>query len=203
MKNKKVLLLVDPLNDFADKNGSLYVPGGENIIPEINKLMVDIDFDKIVLIQDWHPSNHKSFASNNDAELFSVQDLNGIDQVMWPEHCVQDTWGSEPHPDLDIKWDHIVRKGKNTEVDSYSAFYENDGKTKTDIFELFRNLKIRRTDDIYIVGLATDYCVKYTAVDAKKFHDNVYLVENAIAGINEDDVRSSIDVMFNVGVQLK
>jgi len=202
MKHKNILLLVDPLNDFADKKGSLYVPDGEKIIPFINELMNDEKFDKIILIQDWHPENHKSFASNNNAELFSIKEVNGIEQVMWPKHCVQNTWGAEPHTDLNIKWDHIVRKGKNLEIDSYSAFYENDGLTKTDIFELFRNLKIRSSDDIYIVGLATEYCVKYTAIDAKKNHDNVYLFEKGIAGINATDVKSAISEMKNNNIKL-
>lgn len=200
MNNKKILLLVDPLNDFADKSGSLYVPNGEKIIPEINKITNENKFDIIILIQDWHPENHKSFAINNNEPLFSKIDLNGIEQVMWPVHCVQNTWGSEPHKDLINNWDHIVKKGTNINVDSYSAFFENDSLTKTDIFEILRNIK--KTDEIYIVGLATEYCVKYTALDAIKFHDNVYIFQKAIAGINDSDVTEAINEMINKGINL-
>ena len=198
---KNILLLVDPINDFADKKGSLYVPNGEKIIPTLNKIM-DENWDEIILIQDWHPANHKSFASNNDgAELFSVKEVNGIQQVMWIDHCVQNTWGSEPHPDLDVKWNHIVQKGLNPELDSYSAFYENDGKTETGILALFSIIGVNENDNIYLTGLATDYCVKYTALDAKKHFKNVILIEDAIEGIDSDGIKKSLDEMFNAGVQ--
>lgn len=203
MKIKKILLLVDPLNDFADPNGTLYVPGGENIIPILNNLMEKNKWDEIILIQDWHPRTHKSFASNNDgAELFSVRELNGISQVMWPDHSIQNSWGSEPHPDLDKKWTHIVQKGMNPELDSYSAFYENDGVTKTGIFNLFDIIGVNKEDTIYITGLATDYCVKYTAIDAKKHFDNVILVKDAIKGINPDDIKTSLKEMKEQGIKI-
>jgi len=200
--NKNILLLVDPLNDFADSKGTLYVPGGEGIIPTLNKLMSDIKWDEIILIQDWHPSNHKSFASNNEgAELFSMIDLNGISQVMWTDHGIQNSWGSEPHPDLDKKWTQVVQKGMNTELDSYSAFYENDGKTKTEIFDLFEKLGIDSENDVlYITGLATDYCVKYTALDAKKHFNSVIIIEDAIAGIDPVGVKNSLNEMFDFGI---
>ena len=197
---KNILLLVDPINDFADKKGSLYVPDGEKIIPILNKLM-EKKWDEIILIQDWHPENHKSFASNNNAELFSIKEVNGIQQVMWPNHCVQNTWGSEPHSDLNKKWNHVIQKGMNPELDSYSAFYENDGKTKTKIFELFSEIGVNEEEDnLYITGLATDYCVKYTALDAKKHYKNVILIEDAIKGIDSENVKKSLDEMFIVGV---
>jgi len=198
---KNILLLVDPLNDFADKNGSLYVPGGEDIIPVINDIM-ELKWDDIILIQDWHPQEHKSFASNNEGtNLFSTIELNGIQQVMWPEHCIQNTWGSEPHKDLNKKWTFVIQKGENTDLDSYSAFYENDGVTKTGMLDLLSHIIPEGEDvSIFITGLATDYCVKYTALDAKKHFEHVILIEDAIEGINDDDVTTSLNEMFDKGI---
>lgn len=195
----KALLLVDPLNDFADSKGSLYVKGGEEIIPVINKIIND--YDVKVLIQDWHPSNHGSFASTNNEPLFSVIDLNGIPQVMWTDHCVQNTWGSEPHKDLDPNWNYGIRKGMNPSLDSYSAFYENDQKTKTGLAETLKELGVT---DVYIVGLATDYCVKFTALDSVKDGFNTFVIKDAIraVNINPTDGDQAIEEMKKSGVTI-
>ncbi len=195
---KIALLLVDPLNDFADPKGSLYVKDGEKIIPLINELQ-ERDFDVTVLIQDWHPENHGSFASTHNAPLFSVIDLNGIPQVMWADHCVQNSWGAEPHKDLNKKWDFVIQKGMNTELDSYSAFYENDNKTSTGLTEKLRNLGV---EIVYVVGLATDYCIKFTVLDAIKDGFKVILNEDAIkaVNVNPEDGKKAIIEMFNAGL---
>lgn len=195
---KIALLLVDPLNDFADPKGSLYVKDGEKIIPVINELQ-ERDFDVTVLIQDWHPENHGSFASTHNAPLFSVIDLNGIPQVMWTDHCVQNSWGAEPHKDLNKKWDFVIQKGMNPELDSYSAFYENDNKTSTGLTEKLRNLGV---EIVYVVGLATDYCIKFTVLDAIKDGFKVILNEDAIKAVNvkPEDGENAIVEMLDAGL---
>lgn len=160
---KKALIIVDVQNDFCE-GGSLAVPDSNQIIPYINLLIEDNNYDEIVLSQDWHPANHKSFASNNGKNVGDIMKLNGINQFMWPDHCVQDTFGAEFHTDLNIeKATHIVQKGLNIEIDSYSAFQDNNHFTKTDLDDF---LKFKDIQLVEIVGLAMDYCVKYTCLDA-------------------------------------
>lgn len=160
---KKALIIVDVQNDFCE-GGSLAVPESNEIIPYINLLMEENNYDEIVLSQDWHPANHKSFASNNGKKVGDIIKLNGINQFMWPDHCVQNTFGAEFHQDLNVeKATHIVQKGLNIEIDSYSAFQDNNHFTKTDLDDF---LKFKDIQLVEIVGLALDYCVKYTCLDA-------------------------------------
>ncbi len=160
---KKALIVVDVQNDFCE-GGSLAVPNSNEIIPFINLLMEENIYDEIVFSQDWHPANHKSFASNNGRKVGETILLNGGKQFMWPDHCVQNTFGAEFHPDLNIeKATHIVKKGMNVEIDSYSAFQDNNHFTKTDLDDF---LKFNEIQLVEIVGLALDYCVKYTCIDA-------------------------------------
>ena len=128
---KKALIIVDVQNDFCE-GGALAVPGANEIISYINLLMEENEYDKIVLTQDWHPANHKSFASTNGKKVGDTIILNGIPQFMWPDHCVQGTSGAEFHKDLNReKVDHIIQKGKNIDFDSYSGFQDNNHFTKT------------------------------------------------------------------------
>ena len=160
---KKALIVVDVQNDFCE-GGALAVPNANEIIPYINLLMEDATYDEIILTQDWHPANHKSFASNNDKKVGESIELNGLSQFMWPDHCVQGTFGAEFHKDLNLeKVTHIVQKGKNPEVDSYSGFQDNNQLVKTDLEDY---LKFKDIELVEIVGLALDYCVKYTCIDA-------------------------------------
>ena len=162
---KKALIVVDVQNDFCE-GGALAVPGANSIIPYINLLMEENEYDQIVLTQDFHPSDHKSFASNNGKKIGEVIELNGVKQFMWPDHCVQGTFGAEFHKDLNIsKATHIIQKGKNPEVDSYSGFQDNQGKVKTGLEDF---LKYHDIQLVEVVGLALDYCVKYTCNDAVK-----------------------------------
>lgn len=160
---KKALIIVDVQNDFCE-GGALAVPEANSIIPYINSLTQNTDYDEIILTQDWHPANHKSFASNNGKKVGETITLNGGPQFMWPDHCVQGTFGAEFHPELDrSKVTHIVQKGKNPEVDSYSGFQDNNHFVKTDLNDYLQYHDIRLVE---IVGLALDYCVKYTCLDA-------------------------------------
>ena len=160
---KKALIVVDVQNDFCE-GGALAVPEANEIIPYVNLLMEDSTYDEIILTQDWHPANHKSFASNNGRKVGEVINLNGLPQFMWPDHCVQGSFGAEFHKDLNLeKVTHIVQKGKNPEVDSYSGFQDNNQLVKTDLEDY---LKFKDIELVEIVGLALDYCVKYTCIDA-------------------------------------
>ncbi len=160
---KKALIIVDVQNDFCE-GGALEVPGANSIIPYINGLVQENEYDEIILTQDWHPSNHKSFASNNGRNVGETITLNGAPQFMWPNHCVQGSFGAEFHKDLDrSKVTHIVQKGKNPEIDSYSGFQDNNHFMKTDLNDY---LKYHDIQLVEIVGLALDYCVKFTCLDA-------------------------------------
>lgn len=160
---KKALLVVDVQNDFCE-GGSLAVPGASEIIPFINTLMEKGNYNEIILTQDWHPANHKSFASNNNRNVGETIVMNAIPQFMWPDHCVQGTYGAEFHKDLDVsKATKIIQKGINPEIDSYSAFQDNNHFVKTGLEDY---LKYHDIQIVEIVGLALDYCVKYTCLDA-------------------------------------
>lgn len=162
---KKALIVVDVQNDFC-KGGALAVPKANEIIPYVNLLMEDSTYDEIILTQDWHPANHKSFASNNGKKVGESIELNGYSQFMWPDHCVQGSFGAEFHKDLNIeKVTHIVQKGKNSEVDSYSGFQDNNQLVKTDLEDY---LRFKDIELVEIVGLALDYCVKFTCIDAAR-----------------------------------
>lgn len=196
----KALIVVDVQNDFC-KGGSLEVPGSNDIIPLVNKLTKSDKFDLVILTKDWHPANHKSFASQHEGKNpFDMIDLNGIEQVLWPDHCVSDKEGSDFHDDLDLDIPnlYIFKKGMNPEVDSYSGFYENDHKTSTGLSEFLKEKGITET---YVVGLAADFCVKYTAIDSKKEGFKTYLIWDATRGI-ADDLSPVVDELFDEGVMV-
>ena len=160
---KHALLIIDVQNDFCP-GGSLAVTDGDQIVSRINDIMND--FDYVILTQDWHPTNHSSFASNQNADPFSVIDMPYGPQVLWPDHCIQGSFGSAFHKDLNTtRADLIIRKGQNPGVDSYSAFFENDHTTATG---LYGYLTERSVSKVTLVGLATDYCVNFSAQDAVK-----------------------------------
>lgn len=159
------LLVIDIQNDFIP-GGALAVADGAAIIPGVSALAQQ--FKTIVISQDWHPAEHKSFATNHDAAPFSNIDMPYGSQTLWPDHCVQGTPGAEFHPDLaDVvnRASLIVRKGMNPDVDSYSAFFENDQTTSTGLAGYLRDKGIQR---VFCVGLAYDFCVGFSALDAKR-----------------------------------
>lgn len=197
----KALIIVDIQNDFL-KGGSLAVPDGNAIIPVINKILPV--FDILIYTKDWHPANHKSFASNHkEKNVYDVIDLKGISQVLWPDHCIQNTFGSEFHKDLIIsgKNTYYIFKGTDPDVDSYSAFFDNKKIHDTGLNKL---LKEKNIDEIYICGLSTDYCVKYTAIDAIELNYNTYIVADATkaVNINPDDYEKSLKELKNIGVKI-
>ena len=191
------LLIIDPQNDFCE-GGSLAVTGGNSIMPLINKLADK--FDKVIITQDWHGQDQISFASNHEgADPFTVIDVDYGSQVLWPDHCVQGTKGAAFHPEIVTGALHkalaVIRKGYNASVDSYSAFYENDHNTSTGLAGLLRDLGVKR---LYIVGLAYDYCVRYTAEDGKREGFSVTVITDAtkaIAPDTEDAARESFKAL--------
>ncbi len=163
-KAQRALLVVDVQNDFCP-GGSLAVDEGDSIVPVINRIMPF--FQRVIATQDWHPVDHVSFASRHPGRKpLDVVDAGGIQQVLWPDHCVQGTRGAELHPRLDVRSvGLLVRKGMNPALDSYSAFFENDHKTDTGLRHYLRGLKVR---DLFVCGLATDYCVLASVMDARR-----------------------------------
>ena len=177
---KTALLVIDVQNDFCPA-GALEVAGGNDIIPFINKEMVK--YDCIVLTQDWHPKEHSSFASNHEGKNpLELIKLPYGDQVLWPDHCVQGSKGAEFHPELNIQQANaIIRKGSNPRIDSYSAFFENDRKTPTGLDGYFKSLEIEK---INLVGLATDFCVNFSAQDAANLGYKVSVLEKMCRAID-------------------
>ena len=175
------LLVVDVQNDFCP-GGPLAVPDGDAVVPVINK--ASGLFPLIVATQDWHPEKHISFASRHPGkEPFSVTQIDGTEQVLWPDHCVAGTKGAEFHPDLDLRpVRFVVRKGAGRDMDSYSAFLENDHKTPTGLTGLLHELGVKR---IFVAGLATDYCVRATAVDGCAAGFQVTVVEAGCRAVDQ------------------
>ena len=174
------LLVIDVQNDFCP-GGALAVPGGDTIVAGINALMGD--FAAVILTQDWHPAGHSSFASSHPgrAPLEMVTMPYGP-QVLWPNHCVQGTGGAAFHPALETdRADLIIRKGMNQALDSYSAFFENDRTTPTGLDGYLRS---RGIDQLTMVGLATDFCVHYSAVDAAKLGYRVRVAQELCRAID-------------------
>ena len=177
---KTALLVIDVQNDFCPA-GALAVVGGNEIVPYINKEMVK--YDCVVLTQDWHPKGHSSFATSHEGKnpLELIKMPYG-DQVLWPDHCIQGSKGAEFHPDLDIEQANaIIRKGSNPFIDSYSAFFENDRKTSTGLDGYLKSLEIEK---ISLVGLATDFCVNYSAQDAANLGYKVSVLEKMCRAID-------------------
>ena len=193
------LLVIDVQNDFCP-GGALAVPGGDEIIPGINALAED--FPAVVLTQDWHPANHGSFASQHaDHAPFETVEMPYGRQVLWPDHCVQGSEGAGFHPGLNTdRADLIIRKGFRREVDSYSAFFENDHQTPTG---LEGYLKTRGIDTLVLVGLATDFCVNYSAVDAARLGFAVTVREDLCRAIDlEGSLAAAREAMAQAGVRL-
>ena len=192
------LIVVDVQNGFCP-NGNLAVPNGDEVVPIINQLAKH--FQNIVLTQDWHPADHISFAENHvGKQPFDTIELDYGTQVLWPTHCVQGSQDAELHPDLNIPSAQlIIRKGYHQHIDSYSAFLEADQKTSTG---LAGYLQSRGIDTVYVVGLATDFCVAWTAMDAAKLGFDSYVIEDACRAIDlNGSLENAWQVMRNAGVQ--
>ena len=196
----QALIVIDVQNDFCP-GGALAVPEGDLIVPGINALMAE--HDAVVLTQDWHPEGHSSFASSHPGKsAYDVIDMPYGSQVLWPDHCVQGSIGAAFHEKLATdEADLVIRKGYNAAVDSYSAFFENDHTTPTG---LEGYLRTRGISDLVMVGLATDFCVNYSAVDAARLGFGVTVREDLCRAIDLDgSLDAARDQMANAGVDLK
>jgi nicotinamidase/pyrazinamidase len=198
----KALLLIDIQNGFCP-GGNLAVPEGHEVVTVANRLIGSGSYDLIVASQDWHPEGHGSFASSHaDKQPFEVGTLSGKPQMLWPDHCVQGTSDAEFHPALDIgNIDFIQQKGQNPEVDSYSAFRDNDQAALTGLAEYLRSEGVTELD---LCGLATDYCVKFSALDAVEMLPGVKVrfIEDASRGIDPAGVLAAIEEMRSRGVEI-
>jgi nicotinamidase/pyrazinamidase len=196
----EALIVIDVQNDFCP-GGSLAVPAGDEVVPLINEMLAN--YSTIVLTQDWHPAGHSSFATSHDGkDPYSLIKMPYGDQVLWPDHCIQGSEGAAFHKELKTDAaDLIVRKGANPAIDSYSAFFENDRNTPTGLQGYLDSLGIRK---LTIVGLATDYCVRYSAVDAARLGYEVEVILPACRAIDLDgSLKAALDDMQAHGVKVR
>lgn len=198
--NSAALIIVDVQNDFIP-GGALEVREGDQIIPIINSIQGK--FKHVIATQDFHPAEHGSFASQHAGKKpgeFVV--LGGLNQILWPDHCVQGTFGTEFHRELDqTTWEAIFQKGKNPEVDSYSGFFDNARRGDTGLNDY---LKRKGIDTVYVCGLALDYCVKFTALDANSLGFRTVLIEDACRAVNlsPEDGKKAVQEMKNSGIEI-
>lgn len=192
----KALLIIDVQNDFCP-GGNLAVPEGDAVVPVINTLIDQ--FDIIIQTQDWHPANHSSFASNHtDKNPYDTMEMEYGTQVLWPDHCIQNSLGAAFHPELNTeKTQVIIRKGFRTDIDSYSTFFENDKITATGLSGYLRE---RGVEELYATGLATDFCVKWSILDGLQEGFKMFLVQDAVRGIDlNGSLQSALDEMKEKG----
>jgi nicotinamidase/pyrazinamidase len=196
----KALLLIDLQNDFCNL-GALAVKGGNDVIPIANNLMDK--FDLIVATQDWHPANHESFAAvHYFRRPGQVMDLHGLEQVLWPIHCVQETFGAEFVQELNSeKITAVFQKGTDKTVDSYSGFYDNGRRGKTGLHDY---LQSKGVTEVYIMGLALDYCIKFTAKDAVELGYKTNLILDGCRAVNleKGDGEKAVNVLKLLGVTI-
>ncbi len=194
------LVIVDIQNDFLP-GGSFAVKDGDEILPIINQVL-DKPFDLYLATKDWHPKDHGSFAAVHKKKTGDVIQLDGIEQILWPIHCVQDTPGADFSPRLNTrKFEKVFHKGTDKNIDSYSTFFDNEHRKSTG---LDTYLKERGIKNVYLSGLTTEYCIKYSALDARALGFNVYVIIDGCRGINlhPDDAKKAIEEMKKAGVHL-
>jgi nicotinamidase/pyrazinamidase len=197
-EKNRMLLVIDVQNDFCP-GGSLAVHDGDSVVPVVNRIASH--FDLVVATQDWHPENHVSFAKNHPGRNVHDQiEMDGISQVLWPTHCVAGTHGADFHPALNAEnFQLILRKGTKPSIDSYSAFMENDKKTVTGLEGYLKGLRI---ENVYVCGLATDYCVFRSVMDSVQAGFKSYVVIDGCRGVNvpQGSVDKAIETMKENGV---
>ncbi|NTX68352.1 bifunctional nicotinamidase/pyrazinamidase [Lelliottia amnigena] len=191
---QRALLLVDLQNDFC-AGGALAVAEGDSTVDVANALIAwcKARGEAVVASQDWHPADHGSFASQHNAEPFSQGELDGLAQTLWPDHCVQQTEGAQLHPLLNQHAiDAVFHKGENPLIDSYSAFFDNEHRQQTALDEWLRHHEV---GELIVMGLATDYCVKYTVLDALKLGYRVNVITDGCRGVNLNAQDSALAFM--------
>ncbi|MFO0939949.1 MAG: bifunctional nicotinamidase/pyrazinamidase [Pirellulales bacterium] len=199
-EKRRALLLVDLQNDFV-KGGSLAVPDGFAVIDVANRIMPN--FDLVVASQDWHPPDHQSFASRHrDLDIGQTFYLNGLQQIAWPDHCIQGSCGAALVEKLNLSGiDRVIQKGTDKGIDSYSAFYDNGHRRGTGLAEFLRD---QRVGHVYVMGLATDYCVRFTALDSIREGFRTSLILDGCRGVDlrEGDIERAIKEMKSAGVEV-
>ncbi len=196
----KALILVDIQNDFLP-GGALPVPHGEEVVPVANRLMPH--YDLVVTTQDWHPADHGSFASRHPGHAVGeIITLDGVPQILWPDHCIQNTGGADFPAGLNmsgVQW--ICRKGTDSGVDSYSGFFDNGHLHDTGLRDYLRKRGVR---EVHIMGLATDYCVKHTALDAREMGFDTHLILEGARGVevHPGDIQKAVEEMQAAGVHI-
>lgn len=199
-EGKQALLLIDLQNDFVE-GGALAVPAGREVIEVANRLMPH--FEIVVATLDWHPKNHRSFASCNEGvQLYENFLLNGLPQTAWPDHCIANTSGADFVKGLELTGiHHIVHKGTDAEIDSYSGFYDNGHRKSTGLADYLRSAQV---SDVFIMGLATDYCVRFTALDAVGDGFRTFVITDGCrgVGIRSNDIADAFDSMRKAGAEL-
>ena len=196
----KALLLIDIQNDFLP-GGALAVSEGDQVVTVANRLMPR--YELVVATQDWHPADHRSFASQHPGHAVGdVITLDGLDQILWPDHCVQGTFGAEFAPGLNTDGiQHVVQKGTDRDIDSYSGFFDNARRKTTDLEAYLRKQDV---DEVHLVGLATDYCVKFTALDAVDLGFKTVVIEAGVRGVEltAGDCERALAEMRAAGIQI-
>lgn len=194
----KTLIIVDLQNDFVP-GGALEVPEGDQIIPVVNR--IQDKFELVIATQDWHPADHVSFASNHkDKKPMDKIEWHGIEQILWPDHCVQDTMGAELHPDLDMKKvEAIFRNAMDPEIDSYSGFYDNGHEKASGLTGFLRE---READELYFCGLAADVCVYYSIKDALQEGFAATLIEDATRPIDAKEFKKIKEEIRSKGCKI-
>ncbi|MGL4860589.1 MAG: bifunctional nicotinamidase/pyrazinamidase [Enterobacteriaceae bacterium] len=201
--NNTALLLVDLQNDFCS-GGALAVRGGDEVIDIANQA-IDLFVQQqspVIASLDWHPHNHLSFAANSGTRIGDMGILNGLPQVWWPAHCVQGSAGAEFHPELNVKAiEKVIYKGEDPNIDSYSVFFDNDHKKATELHDWLQQSKIRR---LWVMGLATDYCVKYSVLDALDLGYEVWVLVDGCRAVNQqaEDGDNALKEMISRGARL-
>ena len=194
------LLVVDVQNDFCP-GGALAVAEGDQVVPVVNRLMPH--FDLVVATQDWHPPDHGSFAANHPGKQpGDMIELDGLEQILWPVHCVQGTRGAEFHPDLKAQQIvRVFRKGTDPRIDSYSGLFDNGRRKATGLGDYLKRRGIR---NVYVAGLTTDYCVQFTALDAVELGFRTAVILDATRGVDlaPGDVEKAIETMREAGVAI-
>ncbi|MDZ7796817.1 MAG: bifunctional nicotinamidase/pyrazinamidase [Candidatus Marinimicrobia bacterium] len=194
----KTLIMIDLQNDFMP-GGALEVPDGDAVVPVINAIQQK--FDMVIATQDWHPPGHKSFASSHKGKkVFDTIDLHGTDQVLWPDHCVQGSKGADFHPDLDLlPAESIFRKGTDSEIDSYSAFFDNGHQKSTGLAGYLRE---KGADELYFCGLAADVCVYFSIMDAVNEAFTSFLLLDATRPLDKGEFSLQKKKMRDRGVKI-
>lgn len=194
----KTLIIVDAQNDFMP-GGTLEISDGDKIIPVINS--IQNKFDLVIATQDWHPENHSSFASNHTGKsLFDKVEIEGREQTLWPNHCVQETAGARFHPEIHTnRWEAIFRKGTDPNIDSYSAFYDNGHLKSTGLAGYLRE---KGASQLFFCGLAADICVYYSIYDAFKEGFACFLIEDASKPLDEDGFEKMKEEIEYLGIQI-